>query len=301
MTEKISYIPFVRFFNKEKRMKNKLYICAAALIAMAMTGCEKTGTIEGEVCDAFTGKALEMPTVWMDSTIFSTLKDKYKYKQELRKGQFKFEKVPVGTYRMIAGRSKYVKSRNMVTTTEENPNAKVTLYIYSDQVDPGMYTGTAEGPKKLSNEWVIWSTQCQESIAGYRLQFPQNADAGKVPGKADKKKKADVKMAPLPAPRVIENGKLEVFYRNASSVTTPLIAKTFPAVEAEVAKHADCKGFDADEKKGIFADKDKGTDLTVTYVAENLFKITGDLPKGKQIIQFSQDGKTLQTYYFENK
>ena len=282
-------------------MKNKLYICAAALIAMAMTGCEKTGTIEGEVCDAFTGKALEMPTVWMDSTIFSTLKEKYKFKQELRKGQFKFEKVPVGTYRMIAGRSKYVKSRNMVTTTEENPNAKVTLYIYSDQVDPGMYTGTAEGPKKLSNEWVIWSTQCQESIAGYRLQFPQNADAGKVPGKADKKKKADVKMAPLPAPRVIENGKLEVFYRNASSVTTPLIAKTFPAVEADVAAHADCKGFDAGEKKGIFADKDKGSDLTVTYVAENLFKITGDLPKGKQIIQFSQDGKTLQTYYFENK
>ncbi|MBR3852055.1 MAG: hypothetical protein IKJ76_08475, partial [Fibrobacter sp.] len=59
--------------------------------------------------------------------------------------------------------------------------------------------------------------------------------------------------------------------------------------------------FEESEKKGLFADKDKGTNLTVTYMAENLFKITGDLPKGKQIIQFSQDGKTLTTYYFENK
>ena len=73
-------------------MKKLLTICAAALVAFAMTGCEKTGTIEGEVCDAFTGKALEMPTIWIDSTIYSTLKDKYKYKQELRKGQFKFTK-----------------------------------------------------------------------------------------------------------------------------------------------------------------------------------------------------------------
>ncbi len=289
-------------------MKKFALLGAAALIAFAMTGCEKTGTIEGDVCDAFTGKPLEMPTVWMDSTIFSTLKEKYKFKQELRKGHFKFENVPVGSYRMIAGRSKYVKSRNPIETTEANPDLNVKLYIYSDQVDPGMYVGSAEGPVKISNQWVIWSTQCNESIAGYRLQFPQNTDAGKVPAKQDKKKgkkgkaakaAADVKMTPLPEPRVMD-GNLEVFYRNASSVTTPLVAKTYPAVEGKVSAHADCKGFDTDEK-GLFADKDKGTDLTVTYIAENLFKITGKLPAGKQIIQFSQDGKTLQTYYFEVK
>ncbi|MBO7383489.1 MAG: hypothetical protein J6U07_02605 [Fibrobacter sp.] len=298
-------------------MKKYLTLCAAGLIALAMTACEKTGTIEGEVRDAFTDKALEMPTVWMDSTIFSTLKEKYKYKQELRKGQFKFEKVPVGNYRIIAGRSKYIKSRNSVSTTEENPNAKLTLYIYSDQIDPGMYVpGGDLGPKKISNEWVIWSTQCDQSIAGYRLAFPQQDGSMKVPPKADKKKgKKDKKgkkgkkaaaaaapagkMTPLPAPRVIE-GKFEVFYRNAASVTTPLVAKTFPAKEDKVANHKDCKGFDADER-GIFADKDNGKDLTVTYIAENLFKISGELLKGKQIIQFSQDGKTLQTYYFESK
>ena len=290
-------------------MKKHLFIFAAALVAFAMTGCEKTGTIEGEVCDAFTGKALEMPTIWIDSTIYSTLKDKYKYKQELRKGQFKFEKVPVGTYKVLAGRSKYIKSRNVVTTTEENPNAKLTLYIYSDQVDPGLYISGETAPTKISNQWVIWSAQCESSIAGYRLAFPQQAGGAKVPPKADKKKgkkgkkaapAADAsKMTPLPDPRVVD-GKLEVFYRNASSVTTPLIAKTFPAVEGKVADHKDCKGFEGDEK-GIFADKNKGSDLTVTYIAENLFKITGNLPKGKQIIQFSQDGKTLQTYYFEVK
>lgn len=288
-------------------MKKTLTLCAsAALMALALTGCEKTGTIEGEVCDAFTGKPLEMPTIWMDSTIYSTLKEKYKYKQELRKGQFKFEKVPVGSYKILAGRSKYIKSKNMISTTEENPNLKVTLYIYSDQIEPGLYLPGDEenGPKKISNEWVVWSTQCNESIAGYQLERPQAGDGAKVPDqKKDKKKKGKkeaAKMSPLPAPRVIE-GKLEVFYRNASSVTSPLIAKTYPAVEGDVSAHADCKGFEANEKKGLFADKDKGTNLTVTYMAENLFKITGELPKGKQIIQFSQDGKTLTTYYFENK
>ena len=288
-------------------MKKTLILCAtAALVAMALTGCEKTGTIEGEVCDAFTGKPLEMPTIWMDSTIYSTLKEKYKYKQELRKGQFKFEKVPVGNYKILAGRSEYIKSKNMISTTEENPNLKVTLYIYSDQIEPGLYLPGDEenGPKKISNEWVVWSTQCNESIAGYQLERPQAGDGAKVPDqKKDKKKKGKkdaAKMSPLPAPRVIE-GKLEVFYRNASSVTSPLVAKTFPAVEQDISAHKDCKGFDANEKKGLFADKDKGTNLTVTYMAENLFKITGDLPKGKQIIQFSQDGKTLTTYYFENK
>ena len=119
-------------------MKKKLSICAAALIALAMTACDngKTGTIEGEVRDAFTDKPLEMPTVGMDSTIYTTLSKKYEFNQELRKGKFKFVKVPVGTYRVYAGRSKYVKTRMKIETTEQNPNASLILYIYSAQVDP---------------------------------------------------------------------------------------------------------------------------------------------------------------------
>lgn len=299
-------------------MKKKLSICAAAIIALAMTGCEKTGTIEGEVCDAFTGKPLEMPTVGMDSTIFTTLSKKYEFNQELRKGKFKFVKVPPGTYRVYAGRSKYVKTRTTVTTTEQNPNATLRLYIYNSQVEPGLYQGTPEGPLKISNQWVVYSTNCDESIVGYRLSMPQQVESATasiaekigVPSKKGKKGKKKNKPAPaaqvvtkvtnLPDPRVIE-GKLEVFYRNASSVTTALTAKTYPAVVASIASHKDCKGFGAGETNGVFPVKDKGTDLKVEYVAENLFKITGDLPKGKQIIQLSQDGKTVQTYYFEAK
>ena len=300
-------------------MKKKLGICAAALIAFAMTGCEKTGTIDGEVCDAFTGKPLEMPTVGMDSTIYTTLSKKYEFNQELRKGKFKFVKVPVGTYRVYAGRSKYVKTRTMVTTTEQNPNATLRLYIYSAQVDPGLYQGTPEGPLKISNQWVVYSTNCNESIVGYRLTMPQQ-DGGTASiaekigvqpkGKKGKKgKKAKKAAAPaavasavtnLPDPRVV-NGNLEVFYRNASSVTTALTAKSYPAVVATIASHKDCKGFGDGEKTGVFPVKEKGVDLKVEYVAENLFKITGSLPKGKQIIQLSQDGKTVQTYYFEAK
>ncbi len=298
-------------------MKKKLSICAAAIIALAMTACDsgKTGTIEGEVCDAFTGKPLEMPTVGMDSTIYTTLSKKYEFNQELRKGKFKFVKVPVGSYRVYAGRSKYVKTRMRIETTEQNPNATLRLYIYSAQVDPGLYQGTSEGPLKIDNKWVVYSTNCNESIAGYRLTMPQQsgnstasiAEKIGVPQKGKKGKKAKKAVAQvaaqvtnLPEPRVVDS-KLEVFFRNASSVTTPLIAKTYPAVVAPIASHKDCKGFGAGETNGVFPVKDKATDLKVEYVAENLFKITGTLPKGKQIIQLSQDGKTVQTYYFEAK
>ena len=301
-------------------MKKKLSICAAAFIALAMTGCDngRTGTIEGEVRDAFTNKPLEMPTVGMDSTIYTTLSKKYEFNQELRKGKFKFVKVPVGAYRVYAGRSKYVKTRMKIETTEQNPNASLILYIYSAQVDPGLYQGTPEGPLKIDNKWVVYSTNCDESIAGYRLTMPQQqagdaktslAEKIGVKKKGKKGKKAKKAAAPaavtsavtnLPDPRVVD-GKLEVFYHNSSSVSTAITAKTYPAVVAPIASHKDCKGFGAGETKGVFPVKDKATDLKVEYVAENLFKISGNLPKGKQIIQLSQDGKTLQTYYFEAK
>ena len=286
-------------------MKKQLFIGAVALVAMAMTGCQKTGTIEGVVLDPFTGKAVEMPTVWMDSTIFGTQNPKYPYKGDLQQGKFKFEKVPVGSYLIKARRSKYILGQQKITTDEQNPNLSVTLYEYSDQIKPGLYkSGTTEGPEKIDNQWVVYSTNCSESVAGYRLTMPIATDAAKVPGKkADKKKKkADkgAKVSNLPAPLAVD-AALNVFYVNASSVTSPLVVTSFPAVEGKVADHADCQGFGADEKTGLFVDKAKGTTLNVEYKAENLFQVTGNLPKGKQIIQLSQDGKTLQTYYFQVK
>ena len=284
-------------------MKKQLFIGAAALVAMAMTGCQKTGTIEGVVLDPFTGKAIEMPTVWMDSTIFGTQNPKYPYKGELQQGKFKFEKVPVGEYLIKARRSKYILGQQKIATDEKNPNLSVTLYEYSDQIKPGLYkSGTTEGPEKIDNQWVVYSTSCSESVAGYRLTMPIATDAAKVPGKKDKKKKkkADkgaAKVSSLPAPLAVD-AALNVFYVNASSVTSPLVVTSYPAVEGKVADHSDCQGFGADEKTGLFVDKSKGTTLNVEYKAENLFQVTGTLPSGKQILQLAQDGKTLQTYYF---
>ncbi|SMP45669.1 hypothetical protein [Fibrobacter sp. UWB10] len=284
-------------------MKKQLFIGAAALVAMAMTGCQKTGTIEGVVLDPFTGKAIEMPTVWMDSTIFGTQNPKYPYKGELQQGKFKFEKVPVGEYLIKARRSKYILGQQKIATDEKNPNLSVTLYEYSDQIKPGLYkSGTTEGPEKIDNQWVVYSTSCSESVAGYRLTMPIATDAAKVPGKKDKKKKkkADkgaAKVSSLPAPLAVD-AALNVFYVNASSVTSPLVVTSYPAVEGKVADHSDCQGFGADEKTGLFVDKSKGTTLNVEYKAENLFQVTGNLPSGKQILQLAQDGKTLQTYYF---
>ncbi|WP_407451334.1 hypothetical protein [Fibrobacter sp.] len=287
-------------------MKKQLFIGAAALVAMAMTGCQKTGTIEGVVLDPFTGKAIEMPTVWMDSTIFGTQNPKYPYKGELQQGKFKFEKVPVGEYLIKARRSKYILGQQKIATDEKNPNLSVTLYEYSDQIKPGLYkSGTTEGPEKIDNQWVVYSTSCNESVAGYRLTMPIATDAAKVPGKKDKKKKkkADkgaAKVSSLPAPLAVD-AALNVFYVNASSVTSPLVVTSYPAVEGKVADHSDCQGFGADEKTGLFVDKSKGTTLNVEYKAENLFQVTGTLPSGKQILQLAQDGKTLQTYYFQVK
>ena len=287
-------------------MKKQLFIGAAALVAMAMTGCQKTGTIEGVVLDPFTGKAIEMPTVWMDSTIFGTQNPKYPYKGDLQQGKFKFEKVPVGEYLIKARRSKYILGQQKIATDEKNPNLSVTLYEYSDQIKPGLYkSGTTEGPEKIDNQWVVYSTSCSESVAGYRLTMPIATDAAKVPGKKDKKKKkkADkgaAKVSNLPAPLAVD-AALNVFYVNASSVTSPLVVTSYPAVEGKVADHSDCQGFGADEKTGLFVDKSKGTTLNVEYKAENLFQVTGTLPSGKQILQLAQDGKTLQTYYFQVK
>ena len=284
-------------FFKRIQMKKQLFIGAAALVAMAMTGCQKTGTIEGVVLDPFTGKAIEMPTVWMDSTIFGTQNPKYPYKGELH---------PVGEYLIKARRSKYILGQQKIATDEKNPNLSVTLYEYSDQIKPGLYkSGTTEGPEKIDNQWVVYSTSCSESVAGYRLTMPIATDAAKVPGKKDKKKKkkADkgaAKVSSLPAPLAVD-AALNVFYVNASSVTSPLVVTSYPAVEGKVADHSDCQGFGADEKTGLFVDKSKGTTLNVEYKAENLFQVTGTLPSGKQILQLAQDGKTLQTYYFQVK
>ncbi len=270
-------------------MKKQLTICAAALIALAMTGCEKKGTIEGVVLDPFTGKAVEMPTIWMDSTVFSTQKEKYEFKEDLKQGKFKFVDVPAGEYLIKTRRNKYVLGQQKIATTAENPNATITLYSYSDQVKPGLYVEGAEKETKIDNDHVLFSTSCKESVAGYRLTMPNTAK--------DAKKGSTIE---LKAPTEI-GADLKVLYAYKGSVTVAIEAAVYPAVQEAVSAHADCSGFDKADKNGIFAKTSAGTKLNVAYMAENLFEISGTLPKGKQILQISQEGKTIQTYYFNVK
>jgi len=280
-------------------MKKIFLPLVVGLVALALTGCEKKGTISGQVLDPFTGKAVEMPTVWMDSTIFSTQKAKYEFKADLQQGKFKFVEVPAGEYLVKARRSKYVLGQQKVTTTDKNPNAEITLYVYSDQVNPGLYQ-VKDSVQKISNEWVIFSASCKESVAGYRRSYTEDLNASRVPGSKKSSSKTELKVNKLPDPRVVD-ANLSVLYCNQSSVTTPVEASSYPAITGSVSSHADCSGFSAAEKDGIFANKEKETKLTVTYKAEGLYEISGTLPKGRQIVRLYQEGKTLQTYYFEVK
>ena len=280
-------------------MKKVLLPIASVAMTLALTSCDKSGTVSGQVLDAFTGKPVEMPTVWMDSTIYGTQSSKYAFKAELQQGRFKFEGVPVGTYLIKARRNKYILGQRTFTTTNESPNAEITLYEYSDTVSPGMYVPGADSASKIVNSWAIFSTTCKESVAGLRLSFEQDLKAAAPHQKKEKKSKKDIKVNKLPDAKVVDSA-LDVLYCNPGPVTTAVEAAAYPAVNGAVSAHADCQGFDGD-KNGLFPDVSKKTELAVSYKAEGLFSIKGTLPKGKQFVVISKDGRTLQSYYVEVK
>ncbi|MCK9183233.1 MAG: carboxypeptidase-like regulatory domain-containing protein [Fibrobacteraceae bacterium] len=281
-------------------MKKLLLPVVAAAVVLSVTGCDKKGTVSGTVIDPFTGESVSMPTVWIDSSIYGTQKTGYD-KSGLQEGKFKFEQVPVGNYLIKARRSKYVLGQQNFVTTNEKPNVEITLYEYSDQVAPGLYVPNPKGAEKISNDWAIFSTTCKESIAGYRISYEQNMNASAVPDAKNKKKakKADIKVNNLPQPKVI-GADVDVLYCNSSSVTASVEAASYSAISGPVSSHSDCMGFEND-KSGIFASPEKKTPLTVSYKAEGLYEIKGNLPKGRQILVLTQDGKVLQTYYVEVK
>jgi len=253
-------------------MMKKIFMLTLSASLLSIIACgEKKGTIEGVVLDPFTGKAVEMPTVWMDSTIFSTQKSKYEFKGELQKGQFKFVNVPVGDYLIKARRNRYVLGQEKFTTSDKSPDAKLTLYIYNDQVDPGLYKPNPEGAEKISNNWVLWSASCKESVAAYRLSYVDSKEMPSLPTKGKKKSKKKKaapagKEMPLPSARIVDSN-IDFLYKNASSVTAPLMAASYAVETDNVASHTDCQGFNGD-KKGLFAIESKKTDLEVSYKSE---------------------------------
>lgn len=280
-------------------MKKILFPLASIAMMLSLTSCDKSGTVSGQVLDAFTGKPVEMPTVWMDSTIYGTQSSKYAFKSELAQGKFKFEGVPTGTYLIKARRNKYILGQQTFTTTNESPNAEITLYEYSDTISPGMYIPGADSVVKITNSWAIFSTTCKESVAGLRLSFEQDLKASAPSQKKEKKSKKDIKVNKLPDAKVVDSS-LDVLYCNPGSVTTAVEAAAYPASTGAVSAHVDCQGFESD-KNGVFPDISKKTALAVEYKAEGLFSIKGTLPKGKQFVVISKDGKTLQSYYVEVK
>ena len=280
-------------------MKKILLPLAAAAVVFSFVGCQKTGTISGQVVDAFTGKPVEMPTVWMDSTIYGTHAQKYAYKDMLKEGKFKFEKVPTGKYLIKARRNKYILGQQTFTTTDKEPNKEITWYEYPDTVSPGLYV-PGENSTKIANEWAIFSTTCKESLAGLRISFEQDMEASAPNPKKDKKRSHKaIKLNKLPDAKVVD-AAVDFLYCNPGSVTTAVEVASYPAATAAVSAHADCQGFDQD-KQGICPDVSKKTALAVEYRAEGLFAVKGTLPKGKQLVVVSSNGKTLQSYYLEVK
>ncbi|MDR2581706.1 MAG: carboxypeptidase-like regulatory domain-containing protein, partial [Fibromonadaceae bacterium] len=67
--------------------------------ALALMACKK-GSVSGTVIDPFTGKAVELPTVWIRGTTFNS----QKLPGGLPDGKFKFEKIEPGTYTLEAGK-----------------------------------------------------------------------------------------------------------------------------------------------------------------------------------------------------
>lgn len=256
-----------------------------AIAALGLAACGKQGTVSGTVIDPFTGKAVELPTVFIKNTPFTS----QKIPGGLPGGTYKFEKIEPGTYTISAGKSRYSKTNVEFTITETALDVKQDLYIYNKEgLNPGMYKPVAgAAAEKISNDWVSSEAACKESIMALRPKFVQeNA----------KKEKTTIDLA---APRKIESS-LSVLYYNASSVSSPVEATAYPAVEEKSASHADCAGIDAKKEPVLVVPaKDKGVKLTSAYKSENLYEITGTLPKGKQLLTLVQDGKVLKTYYFE--
>ena len=65
----------------------------------------------------------------MDSTIYSTYKETYVYKDSCVSVVSRFEQVPTGSYLLkVRQHVRYVLGMTTVTTTDKNLNAEVTLY-----------------------------------------------------------------------------------------------------------------------------------------------------------------------------
>lgn len=271
---------------------NKNLVALFAVSAMGLVACGKSGSVSGTVYDPFTGKAVELPTVFIKDTPFTS----QKIPGGLKDGTYKFEKVKPGTYTISAGKNKYSKTNIEFSITEDQLNVQQDLFIYNREgLTPGMYKPVANQPaEKIANDWVNSEVVCKESIMALRPKFKQDAPNAK----GAKKEQIEVVLADAKA---IE-ATINLLYYNASSMSSMIEAKAYPANQEKASDHSDCAGIDTKKEPYLIVpQKDKGTQLTTTYKSENLYEISGTLPKGKSLLTLHQDGKLLKTYYFEVK
>jgi len=256
-----------------------------ALSMLALVACKK-GTVSGLVIDPFSGKAVELPTVYIKGTVFNSQKTP----GGLPDGKFKFEGIEPGTYTLEAGKGKYSKGRAEFTITKEKMEVTQDIYIYGQEVSPGLYRPIENSnAEKITNDWAIWQPACKETNFALRTKFDTEVDNPKT-------KKKEKKENVLPAPRNVPT-ELTALFKISTSVSSLPEAIAYPVVSSPAKNHKDCVGI-GEKETLLIPSMNEGVALTSGYKSENLYEIKGKLISGKkQFLAISQDGKLVGLYY----
>jgi hypothetical protein len=252
-----------------------------ALIALALVACGKKGSVSGTVMDPFSGKAVELPTVWVKGTTFTS----QKIPGGLPDGKFKFEGIVVSdtSYTLQAGKSKYSQGQVKFSITNDNLNVVQNIYIYRQDVDPGLYRPIEGKEAEKISARAIYQAACKETGFAFRTKFTtENPNT----------KKKEENVLPLPANIPVE---VVLLSKIKTSVTSPIEVISYPMLSESAKKHEDC-GVDAKETL-LVPNLNKGTNISSDYKSDNLYEIKGTLPKGKQFLAIKQDGKLVNAYY----
>jgi hypothetical protein len=230
-----------------------------------------------------------MPTVYIKGTTHSS----QKIPGGLPDGKFNFEKVEPGTYTLEAGKSRYSKGKAEFTITKESKDIVQNIYIYSQEVSPGLYRAIeGENADKIANAWALWQPTCKETAFALREKFVSDVENPKT-------KKKEKKDYILPAPKDVP-ANIVALYKITASVSSPIEAVSYPILSSSAKKHTDCSGLNAKENL-LIPDAAKGTKLESGYKSDNLYEIKGTLPNGRQLLTLRQDGKAVGLYYLNVK
>jgi hypothetical protein len=255
-----------------------------ALSALALVACKK-GTVSGLVIDPFSGKAVELPTVYIKGTVFNS----QKIPGGLPDGKFKFEGIEPGTYTLEAGKGKYSKGRAEFTITKEKMEATQNVYIYGQEVLTGLYRPIENSnAEKITKDWALWESECKETGFALRSKFESDVENPKT-------KKKEKKENVLPAAKNVP-AEITALFKIATSVSSPIEAISYPVISSPAKNHKDCAGV-GEKETLLIPDTAKKVALASSYKSDNLYEIKGELLKGKQFLALSQDGKLVGLYY----